>query len=287
MIADPGHSVKEGDPGILRLAAFRCNEQYLAKLTARSSGLVQIAFVVMSTESKSTERLIIPYGVARVTAENLQYAPRVEIDVAARAPLRMGDGPYRRGAVAEEAYGPSGDNDVGVGVARLDILRRLHLRDCDVFEKYLRRWIDLYFDFVAAQIGDASEELQAISRVPEMTLDPLLWGMAALRPLPRAHIPVADSAFVAVDIALWDGNEIIAIVFAGGEKARVAQGLAGRARLLAVDPPLDRMGEAAGPELIVEQLGDTVTGFWRGLAVPPDPFGPAPFRFGKGAAPSF
>lgn len=233
------------------------------------------------------DTLIIPYGVTRVTPENLRHAPQVEIDTAAQAPLRLGDGPYRRNVVAEEADDPFGDNEASVGAARLDILRRLHLRDCDVFDKYLRRWIDLYFDFVAAQVSEFGEELQALARVPEEAFDPLLWGMAALRPLPRAHIPATGGAFVAVDFAMWDGNDLIAIVFAGGEKARRAQELAGRARLVIIEPPLEHGGETAGAGIIVEQLGDTVTGFWRGLAVPPDPFGPAPFRFGRTTAPSF
>ena len=241
----------------------------------------------MPNDPTPADTLIIPYGIARVTPENLRHAPQVEIDIAAQTPLRLGDGPYRRNVVAEEEDDPFGDDDAGVGAARLDILRRLHLRDCDVFDKYLRRWIDLYFEFVAAQVRKNSEELQALARAPEMAFDPLLWGMAALRPLPRAHIPVTGGAFIGVDIAMWDGHELIAIVFAGGEKARRAQDLAGRARLVVVDPPLDHGGETAGANRIVEQLGDTVTGFWRGLAVPPDPFGPAPFRFGQGTAPSF
>jgi len=241
----------------------------------------------MPADTTSADTLIIPYGVARVTPENLRHAPQVGINIAAPGPLRLGDGPYRRNVVAEEADDPFGDEEAGVGESRLDILRRLHLRDCDVFDKYLRRWIGLYFDFVAAQLDEFGAELQALAPSPEMAFDPLLWGMAALRPLPRAHIPVAGDAFVAVDIALWDGAELIALVFAGGEKSRRAQALADRARLVVIEPPLDRAGEAAGADIIVEQLGGAVTGFWRGLAVPPDPFGPAPFRFGRSTAPSF
>ena len=227
--------------------------------------------------------MIVPYGVARVTAENLRHAPRVEIDTAARAPLRLGDGPYRRSVVTEEAFAPSGDGAVSIGAARLDILRRLHLRDCDVFDKHLRHWLDLYFEFVAAHARDHSGELQALARTPEAVFDPLLWGLAALRPLPRAQIAAADSKFVAVDVAMWDGEELIALVFAGGEKARLAQALTGPARLLIVDPP----GLSDGPGIITAQLGETITGYWGGLAVPPDPFGPAPFRIRQAAAPSF
>jgi len=214
----------------------------------------------MPADPTPADTLIIPYGVARVTPDNLCHAAQVEIDTAAQAPLRLGDGPYRRSVVAEEADDPFSDSDASVGAARLDILRRLHLRDCDVFDKYLRLWIDLYFDFVAAQVSEFGVELQALARAPE---------------------------FVAVDAALWDGHELIAIVFAGGEKARRAQGLAGRARLLTVDPLLERVDETAAADVIVDQLGDSVSGFWRGLAVPPDPFGPAPFRFGRSTAPSF
>lgn len=237
----------------------------------------------MSTDPKPTGRLIIPYGVARVTSDNLRHAPRVEIDTAASAPLRLGDGPYRRREVSEEAYGTPVDGDVSIGAARLDILRRLHLRDCDVFDKYLRRWIDLYFEFVAAHARDHSGELQALARTPEAVFDPLLWGLAALRPLPRAHIPDGAGAFISVDIAFWDGGELIAIVFAGSAKARSAQGLPALVRLLTIEAP----GGTVGHEIIAEQLGETVTGYWRGLAVPPDPFGPTPFRLGRAAAPSF
>ncbi len=237
----------------------------------------------MPTNSKFSERLIVPYGVARVTAQNIEHAPRVEIDRAARAPLRLGDGPYRRREVDEEAHLSDAESEASVGAARLEILRRLHLRDCDVFDKYLRRWIDLYFAFVAAHARAHSAELQALVRAPNAAFDPLLWGLAALRPLPRAHIAAAENAFIAIDVAMWDGEELLAIVFAGGEKARLAQQLTGTVRLLVVDPPV----ALDGPDLITEQLGETVTGFWHGLAVPPDPFGPAPFRIGQAAAPSF
>ncbi len=237
----------------------------------------------MPTASHTSERLIVPYGVARVTDQNLQHAPRVAIDRAAHKPLRLGDGPYNRRIVDEEAQSSSSDSDATVGAARLDILRRLHLRDCDPFDKHLRRWLDLYFEFVAAQAREHSAELLALARTPEATFDPLLWGMAALRPLPRAHLRNADSEFVAIDVALWDGEGLIAVVFAGTEKARLAQSLAGAVRLLTVDPS----GASTGPDIIAEQLGDAVIAYWRGLAVPPDPFGPTPFRLGASAAPSF
>lgn len=242
----------------------------------------------MSLDPTIPEHLIIPFGVARVSEANLRRAPRVEIDRTVGAPLRLGDGPYSRSMIAEEADAPVGDDaasdvDESVGAARLDTLRRLHLRNCDVFDKYLRRWIDLYFEFVAIQALENSDALKALSRTPDSALDPLLWGMAALRPLPRAHVPAADGAFVAVDVALWDGADIIAVVFAGSEKARLAKNLAGGVRLVTVDPP----PETAGPDLMVTQLGDGITGYWRGLAVPPDPFGPAPFRLRSAAVPSF
>lgn len=230
-----------------------------------------------------SEKLIIPYGIARVSDANLSRVSQVVIDTAKSPPLRLGDGPYRRAIIDEEASDPPGDDEIGVGAARLDLLRRLHLRNCDVFDKYLRRWIDLYFEFVALQTDEFRDELVALARTPEAMFDPLLWGMAALRPLPRAHIPIGDSEFVAVDLALWDGNQVIAVVFAGGEKARRAQELGDRVRLISVEPP----GDAAGPDIIGTQLDDIVGHYWRGLAVPPDPFGPAPFRLGAATAPSF
>ena len=97
----------------------------------------------MPAEPEPSGNLIIPYGVARVTADSLRHAPQVEIDVGAGTPLRLGDGPYRRSAVAEEVFGASEESGVSAGAARLEVLRRLHLRDCDVFGKYLRAWINL------------------------------------------------------------------------------------------------------------------------------------------------
>ena len=255
----------------------------LNKLTACSADPAQISIVAMPIEPNPREHLIIPYGIARVTAENLRHVPQVEIDIHARAPLRLGDGPYRRNLVAEEADGAPADNGVSVGAARLDVLRRLHLRDCDVFDKYLRRWIDLYFDYVAAHASEFREELTALGHALDVDFDPLLWGMAAPRPLPRAHIRGVNNDFVAVDVALWDGTKIVALVFAGGDKVQHAQSFAGQAQLLTVDPPTG----TTGPDIIAAQLGEVVSGYWRGLAVPPDPFGPAPFRVRPAAVPSF
>ena len=146
----------------------------------------------MSPHTKIPQRLIIPYGTARVSRANVARVPKAEIDTVAGVPLRLGTGPYGRSLVAEEAFDASDDDEMSAGAARLDTLRRLHLRNCDVFDKYLRLWIDLYFDFVAAQALAYRRELSALSRTPDAALDPLLWAMAALRPLPRAHIPAAD-----------------------------------------------------------------------------------------------
>jgi len=236
---------------------------------------------------QTEKRLIIPYGVARLSAANLPFAPRVEIDLAARTPLRLGDGPYRRALITEEALAVAQD-EVQDGApddnaARLEVLRRLHLRDCDVFDKHLRRWLGLYFDFVAAHVRDHADELRALAPTPAATFDPILWSLAALRPLPRAHIPLDDDAHVAVDVALWDGTTLIVLVFAGGEHARGVARLGELARCVIVDPP-----EAGSePAVIAEHLGAAATYFWRGMVVPPDPFRPQPLRVGATVRPAF
>lgn len=237
----------------------------------------------MPPEQPASERLVIPYGIARVTPETMDRVPTVEIDKAAHRPLRLGDGPYRPNVVADEMSLQSVDGDIGIGAARLDILRRLHLRDCDAFDKNLRQWVGLYFDFVLAQASSANTQEPALTLTPETAFDPILWAMAALRPLPRAHIPTADGGHVAVDVAFWDGREITALVFAGGEKVQAAERVTNLARLLVVAPP----ARADVPDVIASQLGELVLGFRRGIAVPADPFGPTPFRARPAAAPSF
>lgn len=226
--------------------------------------------------------MIIPYAVARLSAANLPYAPRVDIDVAGAAPLRLGDGPYRRQLIEEEAFAVAQDDALPTGAARLEILRRLHLRDCDVFDKFLRRWLDLYFAFIAAEVRAAATELASQSPAGD-ALDPVLWALAALRPLPRAHISVGEDRFVAVDAALWDGSELIALLFAGTDHARSAPALAGHAHVVVAEPP----DAHSAPTIIADQLGDRATHFWRGLAVPPDPFRPRPLRGGAAVRPAF
>ena len=39
--------------------------------------------------------------------------------------------------------------------------------------------------------------------------------MAAIRPLPRAHVPGINQKFIPVDVAFWNGNEIIALLMKG------------------------------------------------------------------------
>jgi hypothetical protein len=204
------------------------------------------------------------------------------IDRAAHTPLRVGDGPYPRRLIADEAPADDEAQD-GDGAVRVEIMRRVHLRYCDVFDKYLRRWIDLYFDDIAAWAPTFGARAGAVLRSPDTAFDPALWAMAALRPLPRAHLLGDDGALVAVEVAFWDGARFTALVFSGTDKEVRARALPDAVRVISVDPP----GAETTPDAAMAPLGGDGFLFPDGVVVPPDPFGPAPFRLGDRAAPSF
>lgn len=231
----------------------------------------------------NVDHLIIRYGVARLTETNRDRAPAIAIDPGAHRPLRLGDGPYRRQWVQEEVANLAEDEAATPGAARLAVLRRLHLRDCDYLDKHLRRWLELYFAYAAQRASELASSHAAPSPAAGGSLDPLLWAMAALRPLPRAHLPTADGGHVAVEVALWDGAAVTAIVFTDSDKARRAPGRADHARVLTVDPPDSR----DAPTVIGAQLGEGMFAAMDALAVPPDPFGPAPFRHTAARPPAF
>ena len=92
--------------------------------------------------------LKIPYGVLRVNIGNLARVPTVYIDLSDERPFRLGDGQYGRREFINELLinisGPEGAGDESPGESRVRILHQVLLRDCDVFDKNLRFWVDLY-----------------------------------------------------------------------------------------------------------------------------------------------
>ena len=237
----------------------------------------------MVLKDRGSEKLIIPYGIPLVSEENLDRLPCVEISKAKNKPLRLGHGPYDRNTVIEESSLLLKDEELSEGEARLEILRRIHLRDCGFFEKNLRTWINDYFDFMMKQINLFCEEIKSLSYTSRYNLELSLWAMAAMRPLPRAHVPEVNQKFVAVDIAFWDGSEIIALLLKGGDRAKMLKDVSSEVRAFLVESPSAYLGTTLFPE----EISGMFTKFWFDTAAPPDPFGPALFRNDLTAVPLF
>jgi hypothetical protein len=239
--------------------------------------------IEMLTDNRGTEKLIIPYGIPLVSKENIDRLPYVELIKTKNKPLRLGHGPYDRNTIFEESSLLLKDKQLSKGESSLEILRRIHLRDCGFFEKNLRTWVNNYFDFIIKQINLFSKEIQPLSSISEYNLELNLWGMAAMRPLPRAHIPGANQKFLPVDIAFWDGNEIIALLLKGGDRAKTLKDVSSEVRVFLVESPSAYLST----NLFPEKIEDKFTKFWLDIASPPDPFGPALFRNDSTAVPLF
>lgn len=215
--------------------------------------------------------LVIPYRVARLEGADERLVPRVTVDAGRQKTLRLGDGPYRLDNDSREELAASD------GAARLAWLCELHQRDCDTYDKTMRRWIELYFELI-------SERAAAIDVAGTPVSDALLWGLAAPRPLARAHIPLGET-HQQVDIAFWAGGQLWAVVFAGGRRARAGDKLeeAGTAQIIR----FDTASLAAGTAALAGPLAPVIADFRAGLTAPPDPFSRSPFRAQTTTRPAF
>lgn len=163
--------------------------------------------------------------------------------------------------------------------AQLRFLSRHHQHQCGVWAKYARRFVERYFAFVEAEIAANLDELGA-RLAPFGTLYEIgHWSFSALRPLPRAHLPVGGAdmppALVAVEIAFWTAAGAVAI------------DLVGRGTRVAADNRRRERLEAAGVRVVEVSYGalddghaDTLAAllpadfscFWRDDILPMGPF---------------
>lgn len=189
---------------------------------------------------------------------------------------------YRLGSDDGKRFAPAFLAEVPDTASKLDRLKSDVERDLDVFAKHPRRWLDHYFDFVAAQLDANAAEIEQASKPLGGLFRLEDWAFAALKPLPNAAIFAGNrvdspTAIVIHDFAFWTGRQVLAV----------------RLRGSATPPPheaeaCDRL-TALGVEIItipVEALAadeavfsDTLfppefRSFWRGLPYPSSPFKP-------------
>jgi hypothetical protein len=211
-------------------------------------------------------QLIIPYGTAAWRAE--ANGPRVAVDPDARDPLRLNDGPYEFAELPPLAGS-------GTSAERMAILRDHLTEFCDQWAKRARQFVTLYFRFVHEAIARDRAEIDAhLGRFGGLfTADD--YAFSALRPLPRAHLAVADGERVRVDFAFWTGARLVAVDVTGDEARGTAWEERARrldaAGIQRIDIPAVLVAKDDTAELRLA-LPAEFTGFWRGEPMPSSPF---------------
>jgi hypothetical protein len=161
--------------------------------------------------------------------------------------------------------------------AKLAALKEETARGLDLFARHPRRFLDLYFAFLGAQVEAQRVELQERLAWSGGLFGHRDWVFSALRPLPRAALadfdgrprlvqPVADFGF-------WTGHEAVFVAIRGaGERHQPAAAGPGRPiRTVQVTP-----AEMDSPESLFarDRWGGAFVSFWEGEAWPAGPFRP-------------
>ena len=211
-------------------------------------------------------KLLIPYGTAEWRPE--ARGPEIAIETDAHDPLRLNDGPSDFAELPPAA-------GTGTVAERLAILRDHLTEFCDQWAKRPRQFVGLYFRFIDGVIAADGAAIDAHVAKFAGLFTAEDYAFSALRPLPRAHLPVAGDTRVRVDFAFWTGERLVAVDIAGDE----ARGSAWEERA--------RQLEAAGiqrieipsaavakddPDVLRAALPPEFAAFWRSEPLPSSPF---------------
>lgn len=211
-------------------------------------------------------QLIIPYGTAEWRAD--RSGSQVAIDTGARDPLRLNDGPYDFTELPPAA-------GTGTVAERLAILRDHLTEFCDQWAKRPRQFVALYFRFIDSVIATDRALIEAHVKKFGGLFTADDYAFSALRPLPRAHLPVAGDQHVRVDFAFWTGEQLVAVDIAGEE----ARGAAWQERARQLEAAgVQRIEIAAAtiakddPASLRPALPPEFAAFWRSEPLPSSPF---------------
>ncbi|MBV8534463.1 MAG: hypothetical protein JO128_02650 [Alphaproteobacteria bacterium] len=210
--------------------------------------------------------LIIPYGTAEWRPD--AHGPQVTIDADARDPLRLNDGPYEF-AELPPAVG------TGTIAERLAILRDHLTEFCDQWAKRPRQFVALYFRFIDGVIAADRAAIDAHVTKFAGLFTAGDYAFSALRPLPRAHLPVGGDARVRVDFAFWTGAQLVSVDITADE----ARGGAWQERARQLEAAGIQRIEIPGasiakddPAVLHGALPSEFAAFWRSEPLPSSPF---------------
>jgi hypothetical protein len=223
--------------------------------------------------------LLIPFGTAD---------PRKAVDVGANSgrqgnlfslapartePLRLHHGPYDFRATPW--LGAASDTETRLTLIH-DHLRAL----CGLWDKNQRLLIDLYFDFITAELDRNALTLTAALSDFDNLYHYRDWAFSALRPLPRAHISTDDiddknTPYVALDFAFYTGERLIGVTITGHQTATKSRVLELESlRHAGVDILEIHSGHllANGVAYLGKTLPPVFHKFWVGEILPVSPF---------------
>jgi len=181
------------------------------------------------------------------------------------AKLRLGDGGY---SFAE----PPDLLRLATTAQRLDFLKEHLQARCELWAKAQRQFLETYFAWIAATLArePARGELTALGRG---LFAPLDWAFAALRPLPNAFLPVGQTP-LPMDFAFWTGAGFAGIELVTGTVRAQRRAELDALRQAGIALAELAPGDLAGADALDAKLPGDLKAFWRGLALPPSPFGP-------------
>jgi hypothetical protein len=222
--------------------------------------------------------LTISYG----TAERQPRGPTVTIDTAGRDPLRLNDGPY---AYDQGTQGPG-----PTAAERLAFLRDHLTGLCDMWAKRPRQFIGLYFRFIECVMARDRPRIEdKIHRLGGLfTSDD--YAFSALRPLPRAHLPVGNDETRRVDFAFWTGTALVAVdITSDDTRGPVWEARRATLSAAAVQPIEIPAAIVArdDPAAIESALPSVFTKFWHGETLPSSPFKATGLSDGATGEPDF
>jgi hypothetical protein len=144
-------------------------------------------------------------------------------------------------------------------VARVAAMRAYLRGLCGDYASHRMRFVEFYLDSMVAHLDAYRDEVAGeLARFARLYA-PEDWLWSSLRPLPRAWL--GEKAVVPVDVAFWDGTQVIAIDLAGTQK------LPG-----ATICRVDTSALTGDPLALLDLLPHSFRYFWRHDVLPRSPF---------------
>lgn len=230
--------------------------------------------------SKTDPRALIVYGPAadagRILSELGADGPSTPLseDHAVFTPSAPGFRLSSRGWVD---MGPDVRMDLPDADTLMLLCRGQVHRSAPQFAMSIRRFLDEYLDFCRAQVDVHRDELQPATPDIYGHAD---WVFSAWLPLPHARVLLPPSfegegpAFAEIDIAFWDGTELIAVMLEdGGTPLKSARRR--RDHLFETFPALRVVKAGRDGAFPMNAFPESLTRFWSGLEMPTGPCPPS------------